>query len=171
MAEARPRRVRTGGSEHSSRYHWCGSPVSPACAGGPGEQGRQSGGDRQPPSGARRGDGVPDGLRGVRRLAIGRDSQGRQRGADLHAAARPCGDRHRRNEGRQTRPLQKPMTRTVAEAEEFVAVARETRMTLKCGFNHRHHPAIWEAKRLLDGGHRQAALRPMRLWDLRTAGL
>ena len=25
-------------------------------------------------------------------------------------------------------------------------------MTLKCGFNHRHHPAIWEAKRLLDQG-------------------
>ena len=25
-------------------------------------------------------------------------------------------------------------------------------MTLKCGFNHRHHPAIWEAKRLLDEG-------------------
>ncbi|MGP0066219.1 MAG: Gfo/Idh/MocA family protein [Isosphaeraceae bacterium] len=47
---------------------------------------------------------------------------------------------------------EKPMTRTVAEAEELVAVAHETGMTLKCGFNHRHHPAIWEAKRLLDGG-------------------
>jgi predicted dehydrogenase len=44
------------------------------------------------------------------------------------------------------------MTRTIAEAEQLVAVARETGMILKCGFNHRHHPAIWEAKRLLDQG-------------------
>jgi predicted dehydrogenase len=47
---------------------------------------------------------------------------------------------------------EKPMTRTVVEAERLVAVARETGRTLKCGFNHRHHPAIWEAKRLLDKG-------------------
>jgi predicted dehydrogenase len=47
---------------------------------------------------------------------------------------------------------EKPMTRTVAEAEQLVAVARQTGMTLKCGFNHRHHPAVWEAKRLLDKG-------------------
>jgi predicted dehydrogenase len=45
---------------------------------------------------------------------------------------------------------EKPLTRTVAEAEQMVEVARNTGMTLKCGFNHRHHPAIWEAKRLLD---------------------
>jgi len=47
---------------------------------------------------------------------------------------------------------EKPMTRTVAEAEEMVEIARETGMTLKCGFNHRHHPAVWEAKTLLDQG-------------------
>ncbi len=47
---------------------------------------------------------------------------------------------------------EKPMTRTVAEAEQLLKVARETGMTLKCGFNHRHHPAIREAKRLLDLG-------------------
>jgi predicted dehydrogenase len=47
---------------------------------------------------------------------------------------------------------EKPMTRTVAEAEQLVAVARQTGRTLKCGFNHRHHPAIWEARRLLDKG-------------------
>jgi predicted dehydrogenase len=47
---------------------------------------------------------------------------------------------------------EKPMTRTVAEAEQLVEAARQTGRTLKCGFNHRHHPAIWEAKRRLDQG-------------------
>jgi len=47
---------------------------------------------------------------------------------------------------------EKPMTRSVADAEQLVETSRETGMTLKCGFNHRHHPAIWEAKRLLDKG-------------------
>ena len=44
---------------------------------------------------------------------------------------------------------EKPLSRTVAEAEEMLRVAKETKRVLKCGFNHRHHPAIWEAKRLL----------------------
>jgi predicted dehydrogenase len=47
---------------------------------------------------------------------------------------------------------EKPMTRSVADAERLVEASRETGMILKCGFNHRHHPAIWEAKRLLDKG-------------------
>lgn len=47
---------------------------------------------------------------------------------------------------------EKPMTRSVADAERLVATARETGRTLKCGFNHRHHPAVREAKRLLDSG-------------------
>jgi len=47
---------------------------------------------------------------------------------------------------------EKPLTRTVAEAEEMVNVSKETGRILKCGFNHRHHPAIWEAKRLVDEG-------------------
>ncbi|MFH0907553.1 MAG: Gfo/Idh/MocA family oxidoreductase [bacterium] len=47
---------------------------------------------------------------------------------------------------------EKPLTRTVAEAEEMLEVARATKRTLKCGFNHRHHPAIREAKKLLDRG-------------------
>lgn len=47
---------------------------------------------------------------------------------------------------------EKPLTRTLAEAEEMVRVSRETGKMLKCGFNHRHHPAIWEAhQRLLAG--------------------
>ena len=47
---------------------------------------------------------------------------------------------------------EKPLTRTVAEAEEMLRVAQETKRVLKCGFNHRHHPAIWEAKKRLDAG-------------------
>ena len=47
---------------------------------------------------------------------------------------------------------EKPLTRTVAEAEEMVAVAKDTGRVLKCGFNHRHHPAIREAKKLVDKG-------------------
>jgi len=47
---------------------------------------------------------------------------------------------------------EKPLTRTIPEAEEMIAVARTTGLTLKCGFNHRHHPAIWKAKELFDEG-------------------
>lgn len=47
---------------------------------------------------------------------------------------------------------EKPLTRTVAEAEELITVAQATGLTLKCGFNHRHHPAIWKAKQLFDQG-------------------
>lgn len=47
---------------------------------------------------------------------------------------------------------EKPLTRTISEAEEMIAVAQSTGMTLKCGFNHRHHPAIWKAKQLFDQG-------------------
>lgn len=47
---------------------------------------------------------------------------------------------------------EKPLTRTVAEAEELIATAKATGLTLKCGFNHRHHPAIWKAKELFDQG-------------------
>lgn len=47
---------------------------------------------------------------------------------------------------------EKPLCRTIKEAEDMLKTARETKRVLKCGFNHRHHPAIWEAKRLLDRG-------------------
>lgn len=47
---------------------------------------------------------------------------------------------------------EKPLTRTLEEAEDLVRVAWETGRVLKCGFNHRHHPAIWEAKKRLDAG-------------------
>ncbi len=47
---------------------------------------------------------------------------------------------------------EKPLTRTIQEAEEMVIVAKETGKILKCGFNHRHHPAIWEAKKVCNQG-------------------
>lgn len=47
---------------------------------------------------------------------------------------------------------EKPLTRTLSEAEEFLRVAQESRRVLKCGFNHRHHPAIRDAKKIVDEG-------------------
>ncbi len=47
---------------------------------------------------------------------------------------------------------EKPLSRTLEEAEAMVAVAQETGRILKCGLNHRHHPAMWEAKQLVDRG-------------------
>jgi len=47
---------------------------------------------------------------------------------------------------------EKPLTRTIAEAEDVLAVKKATGVTLKCGFNHRHHPGIWKAKQLFDKG-------------------
>lgn len=48
---------------------------------------------------------------------------------------------------------EKPLCRTIDEAKAMIQAACDAKRTLKCGFNHRHHPAIWEAKRLLDCGH------------------
>ena len=47
---------------------------------------------------------------------------------------------------------EKPLTKTVQEAERMVSLAKEKNIVLKCGFNHRHHPAISEAKKLVDKG-------------------
>ncbi len=47
---------------------------------------------------------------------------------------------------------EKPLTRTIQEAEDMVIAANESGKVLKCGFNHRHHPAIWKAKEIIDSG-------------------
>jgi predicted dehydrogenase len=47
---------------------------------------------------------------------------------------------------------EKPLTRTEAEARALLDAARNSGRTLKCGFNHRHHPAILEAHRLFTSG-------------------
>jgi len=47
---------------------------------------------------------------------------------------------------------EKPLGKNAKEAEEIYRRAKEKKRVLKTGFNHRHHPAIFEAKRLLDRG-------------------
>jgi predicted dehydrogenase len=40
---------------------------------------------------------------------------------------------------------EKPLTRTLDEARAMVEISAKTGRVLKCGFNHRHHPAVLEA--------------------------
>jgi predicted dehydrogenase len=47
---------------------------------------------------------------------------------------------------------EKPLCRTVEEAEAIIQVVRESGRVFKCAFNHRFHPAVREAKRLADQG-------------------
>ena len=47
---------------------------------------------------------------------------------------------------------EKPFARTGAEAERMVHAARTHGKALACGFNHRHHPALAELRRLVDEG-------------------
>ncbi len=47
---------------------------------------------------------------------------------------------------------EKPLARTVEEAEEMLTVARESGVILQCGFNHRYHPGIRQARRWFDDG-------------------
>lgn len=47
---------------------------------------------------------------------------------------------------------EKPLARTLQEAEAMVKAAEANHVKLKCGFNHRYHPAIHKAKELFDQG-------------------
>lgn len=47
---------------------------------------------------------------------------------------------------------EKPLARTLEEAEAMVQRARRTGRVLKCGFNHRHHPGIQQVRRWFDEG-------------------
>ena len=47
---------------------------------------------------------------------------------------------------------EKPLARTLAEAEAMAQTAERTGLVLKCGFNHRHHPALQQARRWFDDG-------------------
>jgi predicted dehydrogenase len=47
---------------------------------------------------------------------------------------------------------EKPLARTLSEAQEMVAIAKETGRVLKCGFNHRHHPGVQQARRWFKQG-------------------
>jgi len=47
---------------------------------------------------------------------------------------------------------EKPLARTIEEAKEMVNVAQKNGVKLKCGFNHRHHRSINQAKKWFDEG-------------------
>ncbi len=47
---------------------------------------------------------------------------------------------------------EKPLARTLEEGERMIEAARRAGKVLKCGFNHRHHPAVKLAKDYLDRG-------------------
>jgi len=47
---------------------------------------------------------------------------------------------------------EKPLARSLAEADAMLAAARKAKRILKCGFNHRHHPAVRQAKKIFDEG-------------------
>ncbi len=47
---------------------------------------------------------------------------------------------------------EKPLCRTLEEAEAMLAAARRANRLLKCGFNHRHHPAVLEARKRFERG-------------------
>lgn len=47
---------------------------------------------------------------------------------------------------------EKPLAFTIEQAKKMTVVANRTKKILKCGFNHRHHPAIEEAYRQFRAG-------------------
>lgn len=47
---------------------------------------------------------------------------------------------------------EKPLARTLEGCDRMIEVSKKTGKALKCGFNHRHHPAILEAKKQFDQG-------------------
>ncbi len=47
---------------------------------------------------------------------------------------------------------EKPLARTLDEAQAMVAEAEKAGRILKCGFNHRHHPAVQQARKWFDEG-------------------
>lgn len=47
---------------------------------------------------------------------------------------------------------EKPLARNEKEAQDMIAAAKANSVTLKCGFNHRHHPGIQKAREWVDGG-------------------
>ncbi|MBI3384780.1 Gfo/Idh/MocA family oxidoreductase [Candidatus Gottesmanbacteria bacterium] len=47
---------------------------------------------------------------------------------------------------------EKPLAKDVKSAQEMVNAARKYQRLLKCGFNHRFHPAVVKAKKLVDDG-------------------
>lgn len=47
---------------------------------------------------------------------------------------------------------EKPLARTLEEAEQMLATAKQNEVVVKCGLNHRHHPGVKQAKEWLSQG-------------------
>jgi predicted dehydrogenase len=47
---------------------------------------------------------------------------------------------------------EKPLARNPKEADAILNALKTSKSLLKCGFNHRHHPAVMQAKRYVDSG-------------------
>ncbi len=47
---------------------------------------------------------------------------------------------------------EKPLARNPAEAQEMLNALKKSKATLKCGFNHRYHPAVMQAKKHVESG-------------------
>ncbi len=47
---------------------------------------------------------------------------------------------------------EKPLARNPKEAQTILDAAKKSRAMLKCGFNHRHHPAVMAAKKHIESG-------------------
>ena len=47
---------------------------------------------------------------------------------------------------------EKPLGRSLAESEDILLACKENGVILKTGFNHRHHPALFQAHELVTGG-------------------
>ena len=47
---------------------------------------------------------------------------------------------------------EKPLARTAREAQAMITAAKAAGVTLKCGFNHRHHPGIQKVQEWLEAG-------------------
>lgn len=48
--------------------------------------------------------------------------------------------------------MEKPAARSAAELKPLLAAAREKNVRVRIGYNHRYHPALQEARRLVDSG-------------------
>ena len=48
--------------------------------------------------------------------------------------------------------IEKPLTRLMSESHLLLALSQSNKVVVRCGFNHRFHPAIFELKKAIDAG-------------------
>ena len=62
---------------------------------------------------------------------------------------------------------EKPLSKTIEESEAMVKAVMENNVFLKCGFNHRHHPAIFGGKNFRSWRNWKTSILKMYIWYLR----